>query len=209
MINFEHLSATDIANCLQDHPFTATHDVPAEVAATSHKEAGVLIPFTRIAGAWHLVFIRRPHSTQDRHSGQVAFAGGKREPDDPNLIHTALREAEEEICLAPQDVTILGQLGTHHSISHYRITPVVGYIPWPYDFRLSPSEVARLFTIPLAWLAHPSHHEIRYHHIATVTNPIQVVYFQEYDKEILWGATARMTLSLLDCLQRKQQAHAA
>ncbi len=209
MINFDHLSSTDIAHCLQHHAFANTHDIPAELAAASHKEAGVLIPFTRIAGAWHLVFIRRPQSLRDRHSGQVAFAGGKRESNDPNIIHTALREAEEEIGLKPQDVTLLGQLGTHHSISHYRITPIVGSIPWPYDFRLNPTEVARLFTIPLTWLAHPPHHEIRQHHLNSISTPIPVVYFQEYDKEILWGATARMTLSLVHCLQHGHQAYAA
>ena len=208
MINFDQLTTTDIANCLQQHAFTTTYDVPSEIATNSHKEAGVLVPFTQIAGAWHLVFIRRPHSPHDRHSGQVAFAGGKREPDDTDLIHTALREAEEEIGLAPHDVKLLGQLGTHHSISRYRISPIVASIPWPYDFRLSPSEVARIFTIPLHWLAQPQHHEIRYHHIPNVQSPIPVVYFQEYDHEMLWAATARMTLSLLNCLQYAVASHA-
>ena len=197
----DFLTETDITNCLQHHPLKTTYDVPSEVAANSHREAGVLIPFTRIQQHWHLIFIRRPHSEWDRHSGQVAFAGGKRDPEDTDIIATALREAEEEIGLQRQDVTLLGQLGTHHSISRYRITPVVASVPWPYAFVTNPAEVARLFTIPLHWLADADNHTLRYHDLAESQKRVPVVYFREYDQEILWGATARMTLSLLACLQ--------
>lgn len=196
MNGIDQLTASDISQRLQQRG-AATHDVALDAC----REAGVLVPFVRMDNAWHLLFIRRPTSIRDYHSGQVAFAGGKRDPEDADLTATALREAHEEIGILPQDVDILGQLNPHHSVSRFRIVPTVACVPWPYELVLSPQEVARAFTIPLAWLAQPQHHQIRYRHLTDVPEPIPIVYFQEYDGEILWGATARITLSLLACLQ--------
>ncbi|WML91506.1 CoA pyrophosphatase [Thiothrix lacustris] len=196
MHDLDQLTLSEISQRLrgQGEP---THDVALDAC----REAGVLVPFVRMEGAWHLLFIRRPTSNRDYHSGQVAFAGGKHEPEDVDLTATALREAHEEIGIEPQDVQVLGQLSPHHSVSRFRILPVVATVPWPYNLTLSPLEVARAFTIPLAWLAQPQHHEIRYRHLADLPKPLPVVYFEEYDGEILWGATARITLALLSCLR--------
>ncbi len=176
-----------------------THDIPSHWREDELQPAAVLIPFLRIADEWQLLYIRRASHEQDHHSGQVAFAGGKFETDDGSLHQTALREAQEEIGIQPQHVTILGQLGYHHSISRFRITPVVGHMPWPYQLQLDRQEVARAFTIPLAWLADPGHHRIE-QVSRDGLGPFPVVYFDEYDGELLWGATARMTLSLLSLL---------
>lgn len=197
MEDLDQLTIEDISQRLRSQGGTATHDVPLQAC----REAGVLVPFVRIEESWHLLFIRRPASERDFHGGQVAFAGGKRDPEDPDITATALREAHEEIGIAPQDVQILGQLNPHHSISRFRIAPVVGTLPWPYNLNLNPEEVARAFTISLQWLAQPENHEIRYRHLADVPEPVPVVYFQEYDNEMLWGATARITLSLLNRLK--------
>jgi 8-oxo-dGTP pyrophosphatase MutT (NUDIX family) len=196
MHKIDQLTATEIAERLST-PAKPTHDVVLDAC----REAGVLVPFVRMGDAWHLLFIRRPASETDLPSGEVAFAGGKRDPADADLTATALREAYEEIGILPQDVRVLGQLGLHHSISRFRILPVVGHVPWPYDLTLSTLEVARAFTIPLEWLAQPQHYQLCYRQVAGVAEPLPVVYFQEYDHEILWGATARITLSLLACLR--------
>lgn len=206
MHSLDQLTTTDIAQRLVK-PCAPTHDVP-QAARQVCREAGVLVPFVRVENAWHLLFIRRPASDTDLHSGQVAFAGGKRDPEDPDLIATALREAFEEIGILPQDVQVLGQLNPHHSISRFRIAPIVATLPWPYVLTPSPLEVARTFTIPLSWLAQPQHHEVRYRQLADVAEPVPVVYFQEYDNEVLWGATARITLSLLGCLQAEKEKDA-
>lgn len=197
MEDLDQLTIEDISQRLRKQGGAATHDVPLQAC----REAGVLVPFVRIEENWHLLFIRRPASERDFHGGQVAFAGGKRDPEDPDITATALREAHEEIGIVPQDVQILGHLNPHHSISRFRISPVVGTLPWPYELNPNPAEVARAFTMPLQWLAQPEHHEIRYRHLADVPEPVPVVYFQEYDNEMLWGATARITLSLLNCLK--------
>lgn len=178
----------------------ATEDIPLELIQSDFDQAAVLIPFFWEQGEWHLLFIRRASHDDDYHAGQVAFAGGKYESSDKNLRDTALREAHEEIGIHPGDVTILGQLNHHHSISRFQITPIVGHIPWPYDLTLEQSEVARAFSIPLNWLAEPSHHRMQQHQLRE-NESFPVVYFDEYDGEVLWGATARMTLSLISLLK--------
>ncbi len=202
MHSLDQLSAQDIAKRLT-RTGELTHDIPAIQPASGYKQAGVLVPFIRKEDSWHLLYIRRAELERDMHSGQVAFAGGKYEAHDKDLQDTALREAHEEIGVAPDDVMVLGQLDYHHSISHYRITPVVGQIPWPYPLKLQASEVGRAFSVPLAWLTDPANHEIRYQELPQHNKPTAIVYFNEYDGELLWGATARMTLSLINLLLKR------
>ncbi|TXH68743.1 MAG: CoA pyrophosphatase [Thiothrix sp.] len=192
------LTAQEISKRLQPVNLSRSFDVPSHLISDQFRDAAVLVPFVRLRDEWHLLYIRRACSERDRHSGQVAFAGGKRDPQDPDLYSTALREAQEEIGINPQDVSILGQLTAHHSISNFKITPVVGQVPWPYSLQLQRSEVDRAFTIPLAWLADPRNHELRLRELKGSLVP--VVYFKEYDGELLWGATARITLNLLAML---------
>lgn len=164
--------------------------------------AAVLIPFLQIDGAWHLLFIRRTHQEQDRHSGQVAFPGGRADPGDGNPIATALREANEEIGMDPDDVTILGRLNRMPTVTHYRVTPVIGVIPWPYPLKADPREVKRIFTIPLSWLADPANREFRMWQSARdLDEPHAVIFYQPYDGEVLWGASARMVVELVDSLR--------
>ena len=198
-ISLDHLSVSDIAQRLNARVGN-TSDA-AVVDDDGYQDAAVLAPLVRVANAWHLVYIRRAYHEADYHSGQVAFAGGKKETGDLSLEDTARREAHEEIGLKPQHVNMLGQLGLHHSISRFRITPFVAHVPWPYPLKLDSREVARVFTIPLEWLAEPSNHRIEDYR-TDAFGPIPVVEFRRFDGERLWGATARMTLSLLSLLQR-------
>lgn len=179
------------------------HDIPENLLQDDYRQAGVLIPFLRINDHWHILYIRRAEMEHDRHSGQVAFPGGKYEEQDKDLTTTALREAHEEVGIHPQDVNVLGQLGKHHSVSNFRIVPTIGTIPWPYPLSLQASEVGRAFTIPLHWLANPDNHELRPWQPPGINQQVDVAYFDKYDGELLWGATARMTLSLLDVLNNE------
>lgn len=164
------------------------------------RKAAVLMPLAKIKGEWHLVYTRRTETVQD-HKGQVAFPGGAWEPVDNSLEETALREANEEIGLLPSDVRILGNLDQMLTITSFLVTPVVGVIRWPFPFILSQAEVSRVFTIPLAWLADPANAEERpfFHPQRNAT--LLVIYYQPYDGEILWGASARMTRILLKVLK--------
>lgn len=163
------------------------------------KPAAVLIPFISSPQGWQILFTRR-HSDLPEHSGQVAFPGGRADPGDASPEQTALRETYEEIGIRPQDVTILGRLQDYLTITNYRVTPVVGVIPWPYPLRPAEDEVSRVFTIPLDWLAQPENHAERPRLLPPPYAPAQVIYFQPYDGEILWGASARITLNLVRAL---------
>jgi len=168
------------------------------------KPASVLIPILDASGGsnspdWHLLFTRRTDRVAD-HKGQVSFPGGRADLHDPNPEATALREAYEEIGLAPQDVQIIGKLARLPTITNYMVTPVIGLIPWPYTFILQPEEVSRVFTIPITWLSATSNHETHYRETIPGEPPDsfhEIVYFKPYRDEILWAATAVITLRLL------------
>lgn len=202
MTDLDCLTATEIAKRLKAQP-AATYDVPPELRTEQSREAAVLIPLMRVGAAWHVLYIRRALFHGDRHSGQVAFAGGKREIEDENLVSTALREAQEEVGLAPEDVTLLGRLNHHHTISEFEVTPYVAQMSWPYPLVLDQVEVARAFTIPLNWLANKSNYRLEKRRHPESNRPWPVVYYDDYDGEVLWGATARITLSMIEVLGRK------
>ncbi len=198
--DLDRLSIEEIRDRLHAQCGT-TYDVPPEMLGDNAREAAVLVPFVRIEQAWHILYIRRAHRDEDRHSGQVAFAGGKREDEDSSLLATALREAEEEIGIDAGDVEVLGYINHHHTISEFQVRPYVGVMPWPYQLTLDTVEVARAFTMPLAWLAERSNYRTEERHHPESRRPWPVVYYERYDGELLWGATARMTLSLIEVLR--------
>lgn len=163
------------------------------------RPASVLVPMFCLDGEWHLLLTHRTETVND-HKGQVSFPGGASEPEDASPEMTALREAQEEIGLQPKDVTILGRLPSQPTISRFLIVPVVGRIPYGYPFRLSSAEVERVFSIPLSWLATPTHFEERLYR-SMDGNEHPVIFFQGYDGETLWGISARITLLLLKTLK--------
>jgi 8-oxo-dGTP pyrophosphatase MutT (NUDIX family) len=200
MSDWNKLSIDEIRTRLQAQG-EATFDVPPELLSGDSREAAVLVPFVRVEDAWHIVYIRRTQYEGDRHSGQVAFAGGKRDPQDIDLAATALREAEEEIGVAGNDVNLLGSISHHHTISEFQVTPFIAEMPWPYPLKLDEVEVARAFTLPLAWLAERSNYRTEERVHPESNRPWPVVYYDYFDGELLWGATARMTLSLIEVLK--------
>ncbi len=163
--------------------------------------AAVLVPLVRMDGQWHLLMIRRSDHVAD-HKGQVAFPGGACETADENLEATALRETFEEISIAPENIRILGRLRDLVTVSGFCVAPIVGVVSWPSELVLSSDEVSRAFTIPLQWLADPGNREIRI--LNRLGRNVEVIYYQSYDGEILWGATARMVKNLLDVLEKKE-----
>jgi 8-oxo-dGTP pyrophosphatase MutT (NUDIX family) len=198
-----HLTEASMANSLSisySEGVIASADGSREMYAGKQLVcAAVLIPLVWWKDEWHLVFTRRTEAVEN-HKGQVSFPGGGCELGESTPEQTALREAGEEIGLDPRDVHLLGKLNDVLTITRYRVTPVVGVMPWPYQIRPEPAEVERVFTIPLDWLADAANWEER-----SVTPPgsaraFQVIYYHPYDGEILWGATARMTHNFLSVL---------
>ncbi len=167
------------------------------------KCAAVLIPLARSNEAWQLVFTRRTE-TVEHHKGQVSFPGGGCEVGESTPEATALREAKEEIGLALEDVRLLGRMNEVYTITRYQVTPIVGVIPWPYPFRLEPAEVARVFTIPLLWLADPANWEEQPVTPPGLSRSFPVIRYHSYDGEILWGASARITQDFLRTVMEKE-----
>lgn len=122
------------------------------------RDAAVLLALTQRGGV--LLTLRTPGLRH--HAGQVAFPGGRVEDDDGNPSAAALREAQEEIGLNPDQVEILGQLPEYHTGSGFRICPVVGLLLGPLDLqaqlRPDPNEVAVVFEAPLPFVFDPGNH---------------------------------------------------
>lgn len=157
--------------------------------------AAVLVPLIWCEEAWHLLFTRRAEKMLS-HQGQVSFPGGACDAGEATPEQTALREAHEEIGVHAEDVRLLGRLNTMITISSFRVTPVVGVLPWPYVFRVQNTEVARVFTIPLLWLAEPKNRwEFPFPGKAR-----SLIAYHPFDGELLWGATARMTVDFMNML---------
>ncbi len=171
----------------------------AEIDVTEEtrlKCAAVLIPLFRQEDEWHLLFTRRTE-TVESHKGQVSFPGGGCDDGETTPEETALREAEEEIGINRHDVRVLGRLANMITITSFRVTPVVGVIPWPAVLRLGQDEVERVFTIPLTWLAD----ERNRWEFPFPGRSRSLIAFHPYDGELLWGATARITVDFLQALE--------
>ncbi len=163
---------------------------------TRLRSAAVLVPLTYAMNEWHLLFTRRTDRVES-HKGQVSFPGGASDEGEITPEETALREAEEEIGMRPADVKVLGRLSKLITVSSYRVTPIVGIIPFPYAFKVGSFEVERVFTIPLSWLANRNN----YWEFSLRESERSLIAYHPYDGELLWGATARMTVNFLKALE--------
>ncbi len=159
------------------------------------RPAAVLVPLYEEGGEWHVVLTQRTH-TVSSHQGQVAFPGGRIDAEDASPLAAALREAEEEIGLRPADVRVVGELDHLLTVTQWRITPVVGVIPWPYLFTPNPAELSAVFSVPLSFLGDPANlvTEMRQPLLPGPAIPVYHWYYRGYD---IWGASARILLNLL------------
>jgi 8-oxo-dGTP pyrophosphatase MutT (NUDIX family) len=189
-------TASAIATTLRDMP--RVEENLATPGVSGLRKAAVLIPLLCDGDRWHLLFIRRTETVQD-HKGQVSFPGGAYEPEDTDMQATALRETWEEVGIPPAEINLLGSMPVFNTISSFAITPVVGQIPWPYPLKPQPAEVSRVFTIPVEWLADPAHWSEK-PYMRSNGRQENVIFFDKYDGELLWGITARITLDFLKLL---------
>jgi 8-oxo-dGTP pyrophosphatase MutT (NUDIX family) len=158
------------------------------------RESAVLVPLV-IPAPGHdpeVLFTVRTASLPT-HAGQVAFPGGKREPSDLSLDHTALRESQEELGILAEQVELLGQLDDMPTPMGFNITPVVGLLRGPLSLVPHPGEVAATFTVPLFEL--PSRYQEGGK--AEWRGHIYTMHEFTHPQHRIWGATAAMTLQLL------------
>ena len=158
------------------------------------RHSAVLVPLLTIHEAYHILFIRRSQKVE-HHKGEISFPGGVCEKDDESFEKTALRESLEEVGIQPQDVVVLGMVDDRATVStRYRVTPVVGVIPYPYAFRIGADEVDEIITIPLLSLL--AEENGRQESIArggkTYTGCVY-----HYGDYVIWGATARIVKNVL------------
>ena len=176
-------------------------DMEMDMYSRKPQSAAVLIPLIRKNQSLHVLLTKRKQ-TLPEHSGQVAFPGGRTEPGDVSIEYTALREANEEIGLRLEDVIILGRLQNFLTVTNYLVTPVIGQIPWPYNFKLSRDEVSKVFTIPIKWLADTGNYQLQTRELQDSNIKIPVIYFDKFEEEVLWGASARIIIRLIDTLTK-------
>ncbi|MEM8524706.1 MAG: CoA pyrophosphatase [Bacteroidota bacterium] len=150
---------------------------------------------------WYFPLIQRTsNNPNDRHSGQIAFPGGKREEADLDLEMTALREAEEEVGVSSEDITILGRLTELYiPVSNFMVHPFVGYLSYAPSFILQQSEVVEVLEISLADLQNPKNRKRKEITLSQGIRLKDVPYFYIQDKTI-WGATAMMLSEFLEVI---------
>jgi 8-oxo-dGTP pyrophosphatase MutT (NUDIX family) len=169
------------------------HADMTELLGNTQRQAAAVLLGIRVGVQPRLVLTVRTDHLQT-HAGQVAFPGGRSEPDDDDAVDTALRESEEEIGLDRTLVTPLGYLDCFETVSGYCITPVVAKIAVDAQLYPAPGEVAEVFEVPLAFFLEPANlrrytMDYRGHHRAMVE-------FMHGGHRI-WGATAAMLFNLL------------
>ncbi|MES2584695.1 MAG: CoA pyrophosphatase [Pseudomonadota bacterium] len=154
--------------------------------------ASVLVPLVmRDGGLTVLLTERTTHLSS--HSGQVAFPGGKADPEDADAIDTALREAEEEIGLERRFVQVLGTLPIYTTGSAFLVTPVVALVDAAHSVIANPHEVADVFEVPLDFLMDPANH--RRHAVDWAGSRrewLSMPYTDATTERFIWGATAGM-----------------
>ena len=151
--------------------------------------AAVLIALFEREDETHVWLLRRPDAMR-RHAGQVAFPGGKSEPEDPSLRETALREALEELSILPDSVDVLGCIDDYVTITGYTVTPFVGWVPADLRVEPNPEEVSRAFSAPLSIFFEGA--------VPAIDRARDMIprFSITHDGERVWGATATMARSL-------------
>jgi 8-oxo-dGTP pyrophosphatase MutT (NUDIX family) len=145
------------------------------------------------------VIIRRS-DTVESHRGQVAFPGGRVDPSDATLLHTALREAHEEVGIDPRVVDVLGGFPAMSTVSSgMRVAPFVGVLKEPVVYRLQEVEVAEVFEVPLRALCDPRYRGL-YEWRRDKDRPSSNFPAIFYAGQTIWGLTLRITESLLDIM---------
>jgi 8-oxo-dGTP pyrophosphatase MutT (NUDIX family) len=168
---------------------------PADPRFAGFTPAAVLVPVV-IGGAEPTLLLTRRTAHLYDHPGQIAFPGGRVDAGDTSPEATALREAHEEIGLAPENVELIGRLPEYYIIATgFRVTPVVGLLHAPLALTLDAFEVAEAFETPLSFLLDPSNRRRGSIDHQGVMREFWAMPWNGYD---IWGATAGMIVSFAE-----------
>lgn len=164
-----------------------------EIDAPQYRRAAVLVPLIRTHDHWSILFTRRSENLA-AHSGQIAFPGGAVEAGE-RLEDAAIREAQEEVGIQPQDVELIGRLDDVVTNSGFLVAPFAGVVHEPIEYVMQESEVVEVFEVPVDALLDPAKPEVRY---VPFRNRRYPAYYYVHGPYEIWGLTGRMLKAFLD-----------
>ena len=171
--------------------------IPPAFDVADAREAAVLVALYEEGGETQVVLTKRPE-TMASHQGEIAFPGGKRDPEDASLTATALREAEEEVGIDPAGVDLVAELDTIATVaSAFTITPFVGVLDEVPLLRPHPVEVVDAFGVAISELLDPGTYR---EELWDLWGEYRSMTFFELVDETVWGATARILTRLLTAI---------
>ena len=156
------------------------------------RPAAVLMPFLECENGLRLILTKRAAHLR-HHPGQIAFPGGKVDPEDDGPRAAALREAEEEIGLVRNKVEVLGEMPCHETVTGFSIQPVLGLITGEFTPRPEVGEVDEIFSVPFDFVADPARYQIE---SRIWRGERRYFYTIPYGPYYIWGATARILRAL-------------
>jgi 8-oxo-dGTP pyrophosphatase MutT (NUDIX family) len=190
---------TDLRQSLEDAlsrkgDVSSDFDLNPEVTIPDRRlsPAGVLIG---ISEKTRTVLLTKRSARLKHHPGQIAFPGGRQDPEDASPVAAALREAQEEIGLPPEIVEVIGTLPYHRTVTNYHVTPVVGLIRDRFDHVPEAGEVSEVFEVPLDHLLDLRNYRIEGRHWQGRRRFYYTVPFCPY---YIWGATGRILRGLAE-----------
>ena len=175
------------------------HSLDPDALATTGeapRAAAVLVPVVMHPDGPSILLTERAHNLR-QHAGQIAFPGGRVDPEDLSPVHTALREAQEEIGLDPAAVRPLGYLDAYLSGTNYLVVPVIGIVRPGFTLALNPQEVDRAFEAPLAFLMDAANHEL---HSREFRGRLRRYYAIRHGTHYIWGVTAGILRNMYEKL---------
>ncbi len=197
----EHLQIRETLTTPPAIAAPAGSDDALDLVAGQLVPAAVLAAFVRGREPGILLTKRTAHLS--KHAGQIAFPGGRIDPEDTDPEAAAVREAEEEIGLSRSDIEILGRLGDYVTGTGYRVTPIMAMLPEAAELddlalRLSPHEVEAVFTLPLSVLLDPTAPKRRRAHYRGRWREFWV---WPHSEHYIWGATAAILVQIAERLR--------
>jgi len=161
------------------------------------RQAAVLVPI--VLRDDPTILLTQRASNMPSHAGQIAFPGGKIEPDDRDARAAALRETSEEVGLERDFIETIGYLDNYRTGTNFNVVPVVALVTPGFNLKIDTREVALAFEVPLQFLMQDSNHQL---HKREVKGRERTYYAMPYQDHYIWGATAGMIRNLYERLNR-------
>ncbi|MFX0103622.1 MAG: NUDIX hydrolase [Candidatus Hodarchaeota archaeon] len=149
---------------------------------------------------YDLILIRRTTRKKDKHSGEISFPGGKKDPTDTSLEETALRECEEELNIPRSNINILGSFNDHLTPKFFMITPVVGFIKNDQEMQKNDAEVEEILEIPISFFINKNNYKDTTFNLKGDTLAVGSYRYRSPDGILItiFGATAHMIVSYIE-----------